>query len=149
MDEQQISGNLCKYISLLVLNLLTFFLGIGIFVTDILIWTKVKSFNSFNMTLTFIALYIIFTCLIGCKLRCSPTKLIIYFLLVFLVLTGVTILLMFILFDQDQIITFLIHNMKDSKAAIDEAKYYLDQNIDVIKILLLSYLGILVAYSII
>jgi hypothetical protein len=39
--------------------------------------------------------------------------------------------------------------MKDSKAAIDEAKYYLDQNIDVIKILLLSYLGILVAYSII
>lgn len=149
MDEQQISGKMCKYISLLILNVLTFFLGIAIFVIDILIWTKVKSYNSFNMTLTLIALYIFMTCLVGCKLRYSPTKLIIFFLLVLIVLIGVTILLSFILFDQDQIITFLIHNMKDSKAAIDEAKYYLDQNIDVIKILLLSYLGILVAYSII
>ncbi len=145
MDEQQISGKMCKYISLLILNVLTFFLGIAIFVIDILIWTKVKSYNSFNMTLTLIALYIFLTCLVGCKLRYSPTKLIIFFLLVLIVLIGVTILLSFILFDQDQIINFLVLNMKDSKAAIDEAKNYLDQNIDVIKILLLSYLGILVA----
>ncbi len=136
---------MCKYISLLILNVLTFFLGIAIFVIDILIWTKVKSYNSFNMTLTLIALYIFLTCLVGCKLRYSPTKLIIFFLLVLIVLIGVTILLSFILFDQDQIINFLVLNMKDSKAAIDEAKNYLDQNIDVIKILLLSYLGILVA----
>jgi len=145
MDEQQISGKMCKYISLLILNVLTFFLGIAIFVIDILIWTKVKSYNSFNMTLTLIALYIFMTCLVGCKLRYSPTKLIIFFLLVLIVLIGVTILLSFILFDQDQIINFLVLNMKDSKAAIDEAKNYLDHNIDVIKILLLSYLGILVA----
>ncbi len=136
---------MCKYISLLILNVLTFFLGIAIFVIDILIWTKVKSYNSFNMTLTLIALYIFMTCLVGCKLRYSPTKLIIFFLLVLIVLIGVTILLSFILFDQDQIINFLVLNMKDSKAAIDEAKNYLDHNIDVIKILLLSYLGILVA----
>ena len=67
-----------------------------------------------------------------------------YFVLVFIVTVGLTILLFFVIYDKDQIVAFLTQNMKDSPIAIKIVKEYLDQNIDLIKILLLSYSTILV-----
>ena len=143
-EEQQASGSLIKYSTLQFLNFLTFSLGIAILIITFIIWAKVKSFNTFILTLLLVSFFIICITFVGCKIRYSPTTLIIYFMLVFFILVGVIILVFYIIYDKEQIITFLVYNMMDSRPAIEEARKYLDQNIDIIKILLLTYTFIIV-----
>lgn len=143
MDDQ-ISGSNYQFISLQILNFIIFSLGIALLVISFIIWEEVKSFNSFIFTIIFVSFVIVCSNIIGYGVRYSPTKLIIYFVLVFIVTVGLTILLFFVIYDKDQIVAFLTQNMKDSPIAIKIVKEYLDQNIDLIKILLLSYSTILV-----
>ena len=142
----KVMGNKCNYITLQVLNFLTFCLGIAILYFSLIICEKVRSFNTFILSLIFVSFIIICVTILGYRICYSPTRLIIYFISVFILAMGLLILLLYLIYDKDQIVSFLLLKMKDSFQAIEAAKLYLDHNIDLIKILLWCYSIILVIY---
>ena len=66
MEKEKISGNMCKFTTLLILNFLTFALGIAILIIDFLILAKLKnhckmlnpkSRNQLHFNITCIAIF--------------------------------------------------------------------------------------------
>jgi hypothetical protein len=50
----------------------------------------------------------------------------------------------YIVFDQESLVDFMTEKMDDSVAAIDKIKYQINVNLDIVKILFLSYTIVIV-----
>ena len=127
------------------LNFLLFLLGITLFIIDLLLWSKIKNFNSFIFVGLLISFYIVFLTVYGAaKARLSPEGLVIYFFLAVILEIAFIVVTVYIYQDKAGLIDFMIKNMDDSWEAIFEATKFVGRNLDIIKILLITYICILV-----
>ena len=138
-------GHTTKHAIHQFLNFLTFLLGIIFLIIIILLWSKIKNFNTFILVGMLISFYIIFVTVFGfAKARHSPDGLILYFVLILILEIAFIIFTVYLYQDKASIVEFLVKNMDDSYDAILEATRFAGRNLDVIKVLLVTYICILV-----
>jgi hypothetical protein len=107
--------------------------------------SQTGSFNSFIMALLLIAFIICSTSFFSfCCTNKAPTALMIANILLVFILKFVLIIGFCIVFVQDKITEFLVQQMKDSEAVIREVKEKINSEMDLTKIVMLSYSIIIV-----
>jgi hypothetical protein len=138
MEEENIKGNTIFYIILQLTNFLIGLFGFALLILSIYLWVNIKHYNS--LVLSFIFLFIVLTCIsiTGCYTKYSPTTLIIYFLLNFVVTLIVIVFTFYLFIDQSKIIDFILDKVEDKKT-YDELRIKFDKNLDSIQILFMSF----------
>lgn len=133
------------FILIQLFNTCLLLLGLALLTSSIYLSKQTNSINTFTVCIGFVAIFLLLTSGYGyfC-IKNSPCSIIIYeFFVLCLTLTLIP-LGFYIMFDQEDIVNFLIEKMKDSEEAINKAKKAIDMNMDITKITLLVYSTILV-----
>ena len=143
MEEENTRGNMIIYLILQISNMLIGLFGIGLLILSIYLCINIKGFNSFALTL--MLLFILLTCItiIGLYSKSSPTLLILYFLLNMVFTVIVIVFTIYLFLDLDNIVDYMTSNMKDNDAKI-HIKEKFESNLNVIRIVFLSYILVFV-----
>jgi hypothetical protein len=129
------------------LNTFNLIFALALIGSGIYLWTKAESFNTFILAIMSIGLIIAFTTMFSyCCTNKSPCALLMAIILLILIFVFIVTLGVCIIFFQEKIIDFLVQSMKDSEAVIEELKEQLNKNMDLTKIIALSYSVIIVNF---
>jgi hypothetical protein len=138
------------FVIIQILNTFLLILGGGLLVSSILLSSETQSLNSFTVSVGFLSIVLIITSSFGyCCIKNSPCSTFIYLLFILALTFTLVSLGMYIMFDQEEIVKFLMEKMKDSEEAIKKAEKVINTNMDITKITLLVYSIIFVNFFII
>jgi hypothetical protein len=115
-------------------------LGLGLLGSSLFLSYEIQAINNFILSIAFISIFMLFCSFLGfCCIKNSPCAIMIYVLMNILFVLTILPLSFLIIFEQEEIVKFLIENIKDSEETINKAKYFINLDMDITKIVLLSY----------
>jgi hypothetical protein len=130
------------------LNCFNLAFAAALFTSAIYLVVKIDNFNSFTLSLMLIGFIITTTTIFSfCCTNKNPCGILISTTLLTFIFIFVLTIGFCIVFIQDQIVEFLTENLKDSKEVIDEVKRQINVNMNITKIVVLSYSSIIVTLS--
>jgi thiol:disulfide interchange protein len=127
------------------LNSFNLVFALALLVAAIYLIAQTGSFNSFTLALLIIGSSICFTSIFSfCCTNKSPCALLFAIILLIFIFLFVVTLGICIIFLQDKLIEFLVQSMKDSQSQIEDIKQKINSEMDITKIVALTYSSIIV-----